>query len=191
MDGTSGGSKPPIFSTGKKEGDHPKYKKGTTALGFVFKDRVMLAVDHSVYSSSKWLWPQNVVVLNSHTLATISGGSEYLLTDLQKKCHEYELREGTRASAAQASKWLADTLSSNREEGLSVGVLIAGWDGLGFFLYHVDSKEGKVRNGSGSRYAFDFLIADVKSYFSMTLSEAVFVAEKGLCLASYRAPERP
>ncbi|CAI9114421.1 OLC1v1015140C1 [Oldenlandia corymbosa var. corymbosa] len=63
--------------------DHAKFTKGTTALAFVFKEGLMVAVDHS--STSSELLPQNVVALNSHMLATISGGSEYLLNDLQKK----------------------------------------------------------------------------------------------------------
>ncbi|CAI9092009.1 OLC1v1027140C1 [Oldenlandia corymbosa var. corymbosa] len=56
-------------------------------------------------------------LLNSHLLVSFSGGSQasrqYLQNDLPEKCQEHELKEGRKASADEASKWLADFLCSH------------------------------------------------------------------------------
>ncbi|CAI9096305.1 OLC1v1032409C1 [Oldenlandia corymbosa var. corymbosa] len=60
----------------------PKFEKGTTTLAFVFEEGIILAADHSSQSSK---YSKNIVELNSHMLASICGGNEFLLQELQEK----------------------------------------------------------------------------------------------------------
>ncbi|CAI9107182.1 OLC1v1006480C1 [Oldenlandia corymbosa var. corymbosa] len=97
---------------------------------------LLLALDHSrrkqrrgnrIISSRSDAFPPNVVVLSSHLLAAFSGGRKasrkYLLKHLPKKCHDHELEEGRKASAAEASNWLAEFLSlhPDSDDSLSLG----------------------------------------------------------------------
>ncbi|CAI9101429.1 OLC1v1038759C1 [Oldenlandia corymbosa var. corymbosa] len=93
--------------------------------------------------------PQNLTVLNTHTLATISGKlaeSELLLKDLKLKCQD----NGRSISVAEASTLMADILAHRSEVGL-----IAGWDDeKGAELYRVDGmgvvmKGTRFASGSG------------------------------------------
>ncbi|CAI9113877.1 OLC1v1014571C1 [Oldenlandia corymbosa var. corymbosa] len=110
--------------------------------------------------SDECKYPYNVIVLNSHLLASFSGGKlasrRHLLEDLPKKCQEHELKEGRKASAAEASKWLAEFLSlqPDCDNSFSLGILIAGWDDeSGPVLYKVNGKGNVLKDslaGTGS-----------------------------------------
>ncbi|CAI9114414.1 OLC1v1015132C1 [Oldenlandia corymbosa var. corymbosa] len=54
----------------------PEFAKGTTALGFFFEEGIMVAADHCSKSSKT---APNIVQLNSHMLASISGGRNFCL----------------------------------------------------------------------------------------------------------------
>ncbi|CAI9107192.1 OLC1v1006496C1 [Oldenlandia corymbosa var. corymbosa] len=133
----------------EKVDDDPQFEKRTTTLGFIFNNaEIMVSLEHSSCSSGSI--PENVALLNSHLLAAVSGGHEYArkfyLAYLQTKCRQHEGATGARASAAEASRWLADFLSYYRysDDGLSLGTLIAGWDDKsGPALYKVSAK-GKL-----------------------------------------------
>ncbi|CAI9107236.1 OLC1v1006551C2 [Oldenlandia corymbosa var. corymbosa] len=179
------------------DGYYYEFENGTTAIGFILnKEGVMVAVDHSSIPSGSF--PQNVIVFHSHLLTTFSGGSkdslERLPVYLQKKCHEYELKEGKKASAAEASKWLADFLSlhPDSDDRLSLGVLIAGWDNeLGPALYKVNGK-GKLRQspylgagcGSSGSGGLSYRVLG-----NLSLADATEVAKKALCLGVCYVPE--
>ncbi|CAI9113419.1 OLC1v1014023C4 [Oldenlandia corymbosa var. corymbosa] len=180
--------------------DYPKYEKGTSALGFIFSREggVLVAVDHPSLSSGDY-YPNNVLSLNSHLLAAFSGGSEdsrsYLLKQLPNQCHELELKEGRKASAAEASKWLADFLSlhPDSDQGMSLGILIAGWDDeLGPSLFKVDGN-GKLAEGqlygTGSASAAVALVIEEIYGRSMTLVPARDLAKFALCIGTYSVPE--
>ncbi|CAI9093243.1 OLC1v1028701C1 [Oldenlandia corymbosa var. corymbosa] len=174
----------------------PGESTGTMVLAFIFEGGVIVAAEHQ-RSLFKWSIP-NVVGLNSHVVATISGGSEFLLKDLQKKCRLHEPVTGRRTSVAEASEWLGDTLASHVERGLSVGVLIAGWEETGPILYHVDSEEkvqnceeirdctGKVHKGrimatgDGAQCCLGLGVPD-----DMCVDKAAFYGKQMICAASW------
>ena len=81
---------------------------------------------------------------------------------LSKQCRLYELRNHERISVAAASKLLSNMAYQYKGRGLSMGVMIAGWDKKGPGLYYVDDDgrraPGNVFSvGSGSTYALGVL----------------------------------
>ncbi|CAI9114692.1 OLC1v1015471C1 [Oldenlandia corymbosa var. corymbosa] len=187
-----------------------QYRMGTS-LGFIFNDEgVMVSLDHSNILS-----PENSRVLNSHLLAVVCGVDKFqcqgLIHFLQLK--RFQLEEGRRASAAEASKWLADHLTCNpcSDYALSVEVLIAGWDNeSGPALYHVHAQ-GRMCSrpaiGSGiaahgcaylsPRDSSDFRSPRFLSKrgsgksvrYNMSVTEAIELARDALCRAALLVPE--
>ncbi|CAI9111683.1 OLC1v1011968C1 [Oldenlandia corymbosa var. corymbosa] len=180
---------------------YPTREKGTTALGFIFNNEgIMVALDHPSLSSRAY--PNNFKVLHSHLVVAFSGGTKdsckILLEDLPNMCLELEYKK-KKVSAAEASKWLADSLSRKPDSDWdkSLGVLIAGWDKeLGPVLYKVNGKgtllkqppdQPWVGTGSGSGARSIFLDSPIHS---MSKAEATELAKDALCLGAYFAPER-
>ncbi|CAI9087897.1 OLC1v1022088C1 [Oldenlandia corymbosa var. corymbosa] len=110
-------------------------------------------------------------------------------------CHDYELKEGRRASPEEASEWLSHALSSYYEEkGLKVPVLIAGWDDnkSEAVLYKFKDKR-KIKatilaTGSG-KHGCRATVALLRPQPLPSMAEAVELAKRALCIAAYRAPE--
>ncbi|CAI9098224.1 OLC1v1034834C1 [Oldenlandia corymbosa var. corymbosa] len=162
-------------------------------LIFLQTARIVVAVDPSSLSSGEF--PENVLQLNSHLLAAFSGGSKgslkFLHNLLPVMCKDVELAEGTKASAAEASKWLADFLSRNPDSdlGVSLGVLIAGWDNeSGPSLHKVDGMGNVLKEslaGTGSANEGRWARRSGSSQ-----AEAVELAKCAVCIGVYNAPER-
>ncbi|VVC98954.1 unnamed protein product [Leptidea sinapis] len=117
--------------TGKKikiEFDH-----GTTTLGFRYKGGVLLAVD-SRATGGQFIGSQTmkkIVEINDYLLGTLAGGAAdcvYWDRVLAKQCRLYELRNRERISVAAASKLMANMVYNYKGMGLSMGMMLAGFD---------------------------------------------------------------
>lgn len=176
-----------------------KFAKGTTTLGFKFKEGVIIAVDSrstmGSYIASQTV--KKVIEINPYLLGTMAGGAAdcfFWERNLGMQCRMYELRNKERISVRAASKLLANTMRSYKGYGLSMGTMVAGWDKAGPQLFYVDddgsrydaSTEGYkgFSVGSGSTYAYGVLDAHYK--YDMTVDEAI---ELGRC-AIYHATHR-
>lgn len=169
-------------------------KKGTTCLGFMFKGGVVLAVD-SRASSGQYIASmtvQKVIEIDPFLLGTMAGGAadcQYWERVLGMECRLWQLRNGARISVASASKILANITYAYRNNGLSMGTMIAGWDKYGPSLYYVDDQGTRMKQevfscGSGSIYAYGVLDAGYK--FDMTPEEACDLARRSIFHATYR-----
>ena len=113
---------------------------------------------------------KKIVEINDFLLGTLAGGAAdcvYWDRVLSKQCRLYELRNRTRISVAAASKIMSNTAYSYKGTGLSMGMMLAGWDKRGPQLFYVDSEgsrsKGKVYSvGSGSVYAYGVLDSGYK-----------------------------
>ncbi|KAK7083101.1 Proteasome subunit beta type-5 [Halocaridina rubra] len=154
------------------------YAHGTTTLGFKFDGGVIMAVD-SRATSGQYIGSGNVkkiIEINPYLLGTMAGGAAdctYWERVLAKQCRIYELRNRERISVAAASKLLANMVYQYKGYGLSMGVMIAGWDKKGPGLYYVDNDGNRMPGnafsvGSGSIYAYGVL----DSGYSKDLSDA-------------------
>ncbi|CAI9107464.1 OLC1v1006818C1 [Oldenlandia corymbosa var. corymbosa] len=175
------------------------YEEGTTTHGFIFNNEwVMVALDHS----SGEVPPANVMELNSHLLCSFSGGSEasrgYLLDHLPDKCRKLELKEGRKASAAEASEWLAEFLSLHPDSdcSFSLGILIAGWgneSGPGLYKVKGNGKRLKVTDswaGTGCAANLAVIIDSTdRTIKDITVEKSAELAKRTLSMAVYHAHE--
>jgi len=144
-----------------------KFDHGTTTLGFMYQGGIVLSVD-SRATGGQFIGSQEmkkIVEINDYLLGTLAGGAAdcvYWDRVLAKQCRMYELRNRSRISVAAASKLMSNMVYNYKGMGLSIGMMIAGWDKRGPSLYYVDSEgtrtPGKVFSvGSGSVFAYGVL----------------------------------
>ncbi|XP_051155158.1 proteasome subunit beta type-5 [Leptopilina boulardi] len=171
-----------------------KFEHGTTTLGFIYKNGIILAVD-SRATGGNYIGSQKmkkVVEINDYLLGTIAGGAAdcvYWDRVLTKQCRLYELRNRERISIAAASKLMSNMVYNYKGMGLSIGMMIAGWDKRGPSLYYVDSEgtrtPGKVFSvGSGSLFAYGVL--DSLYDFNMDDKAAYELGRRSIYHATHR-----
>jgi len=194
--------RPPFSAT--ELGDHLKdqngkdlpidFLHGTTTLGFKYQGGVVLAVDSratgGMYIGSGRV--KKIIEINRYLLGTMAGGAAdcmYWERVLSKQCRLYELRNHERISVAAASKLLSNICFQYKGMGLSMGVMIAGYDKKGPGLYYVDSDgtrtDGKVFSvGSGSIYAYGVLDKGYRE--DLTDEEAYDLGRRSIYHATFR-----
>lgn len=123
---------------------------------------------------------------------TIAGGAAdcvYWDRVLTKECRLHELRNRERISVAAASKIMANIIFNYKGMGLSMGMMLAGYDKRGPGLYYIDSEgsrtPGKVFSvGSGSVYAYGVLDSGYK--WDLKEEEAYELARRAIYHATHR-----
>jgi len=105
----------------------------TAFIYFRYNGGVILAVDSratgGMYIGSGSV--KKIIEINRFLLGTMAGGAAdctYWERVLSKQCRLYELRNRERISVAAASKLLANIAYNYKGMGLSMGVMIAGYD---------------------------------------------------------------
>jgi 20S proteasome subunit beta 5 len=170
------------------------FKKGTTTLGFVYKEGILIAVD-SRASMGSYIGSQKVrkvIEINEYLLGTMAGGAADCMfweRRLALWCKLYELRHGERVPVSAASQYLANMITQYRGYGLSMGTMVAGWDKSGQGLYYVDDDGTRLKGylfsvGSGSTYAYGIL--DSKYKYDMTRDEAINLGREAIYHATHR-----
>jgi len=177
--------------------DAPKpleFRHGTTTLGFVFKHGVLIAVDsratQGAYIASQSV--KKVIEINDYLLGTMAGGAadcQFWERELGRQCRLYELRNKEKISVAAASKILSNIVYSYKDQGLSMGTMIAGWDKTGPNLFYVDNdgtrlKGNKFSVGSGSPYAYGVL--DNGYRYDLSVEEAIDLGRRSIFHATHR-----
>ncbi|KAM3961467.1 proteasome beta5 subunit [Aphomia sociella] len=184
------------FNTKDETGREIKieFDHGTTTLGFRYQGGVLLAVD-SRATGGQFIGSQSmkkIVEINDYLLGTLAGGAAdcvYWDRVLAKQCRLYELRNRERISVAAASKLMANMVYNYKGMGLSMGMMLAGFDKRGAQLYYVDSEgtrtPGKVFSvGSGSVYAFGVLDSGYK--WELSDIEAQELGRRAIYHATHR-----
>lgn len=171
-----------------------KFAKGTTTLAFKFDGGIIVSVDSrstmGAYIASGTV--KKVIEINPFLLGTMAGGAadcSFWERNLGVQCRMYELRNRKRITVAAASKLLANTMSSYRGYGLSMGTMITGWDETGPQLYYVDDDGTRLHGryfsvGSGSTYAYGVL--DTYYRPDLTVEEAVDLGKRAIYHACHR-----
>lgn len=171
-----------------------QFDHGTTTLGFQYQGGVVLAVD-SRATGGAFIGSQTmkkIVEINDFLLGTLAGGAAdcvYWDRVLAKQCRLYELRNRERISVAAASKMMANMVYSYKGMGLSMGMMLAGWDKRGPQLYYVDSEGTRTHGnvfsvGSGSIYAFGVLDSGYR--WDLTDEEAYELGRRSIYHATHR-----
>jgi len=171
-----------------------EFNKGTTTCSFKYQGGVIVCVD-SRSTGGQFIGSgtvEKIIVINDFMLGTMAGGAAdctYWLRVLSQRCRLYELRNKERISVAAASKLLANMLYNYKGSGLSLGVMIMGYDKNGPGLYYVDDSGNRLTGslfsaGSGSPYALGILDSGYK--WELTNEEAYDLALRAITAAAHR-----
>jgi len=170
------------------------FDHGTTTLGFKYQGGVVLSVDSratgGMYIGSGSV--KKIIEINKFLLGTMAGGAAdctYWERVLSKQCRLYELRNRERISVAAASKLLSNMAYNYKGMGLSMGVMVAGYDKRGPGLYYVDSDGERTSGnlysvGSGSIFAYGVLDAGYR--YDLTDEEAYDLGRRSIYHATHR-----
>lgn len=171
------------------------FDKGTTTAAFIYQNGIVVCAD-SRATGGQYIGSQSVrkiIEINRFLLGTMAGGAAdcvYWERVLSERCRLHELRNREPISIAAASKLLVNMLYNYKGMGLSLGVMICGWDHKkGPKIYMVDNDGRRLPGGlfsvgSGSVYAYGVL--DKGYRFDMTDDEAFDLGRRAIYHATHR-----
>ncbi|SPP74159.1 proteasome subunit beta type-5 [Drosophila guanche] len=183
-----------IQANSGKTGIKIDFDHGTTTLGFKYQGGVILAVD-SRATGGQYIGSQTmkkIVEINDFLLGTLAGGAAdcvYWDRVLSKECRLHELRNKERISVAAASKIMANIAHEYKGMGLSMGMMLAGYDKRGPGLYYVDSEGSRTPGnlfsvGSGSLFAYGVLDSGYR--WDLQDKEAQELGQRAIYHATFR-----
>ena len=157
--------------------------KGTTTIGVVCKDGVILASDHK--------HGKKVYKIDDHIGMTIAGtvaDAQRVVDILTANAHLYKINMNRPMPISSAARLVANLLFSARYIPLATQVLVGGIDDTGAHVYNLDpygslTEEKMVSTGSGSPVAYGVLEDKFKETFTIdealpTIAKAVNAAMK-------------
>ena len=179
--------------------DNKELKTGTTTIGIVCKDGLVLAADKRATSGYLISWKKfdKIIPITSTIAVTVAGTVsdvqllvKYLKAELKLK----DLRTGRDTTVKEASSLLANFVYNNiRKFSLIPGIshfIVGGVDSSGFHLYDL-SPDGSIvevddyiSSGSGSVMVFGVLETLYKK--GLTVDEGIKLAAKGINAAVQR-----
>ena len=169
-------------------------KTGTTTVGLVCKDGVVLAAEKK--STLGYLVgskeAEKILPLDSHiamTIAGISGDAQALARYLRAEFKLFELQNGRKISVKAASTLLANILQGNKFYPYFVQIIVAGWDEKGWIFSldpvgGIEEEKKFFSTGSGSPIALGVLEDSYKE--AMSTDEGVKVAVRAIKSAMER-----
>jgi proteasome beta subunit len=147
---------------------YPEPLKGTTTVGLVFSDGVVLATEKRAtmgyFIASKRA--KKVYQIADRIGMTTAGGvgdAQQLARIMTVECSLYQIRRGRPIAVGAASTLLSNLLNANRYYPYYVQLLVGGVDDTGASVYSVDAMGGATREedivatGSGSPGAYGVL----------------------------------
>ncbi len=168
-------------------------RKGTTTVGLVCSDGVVLAADKKATSGYiENRYETKVFAINGRVAITTAGSVgdlQYLTRVLRAEASLQETR-GSVMTTRSIGTLLSNILQSNKFYPYLVMILVAGYDDEGAGLYSIDPIGGMVTGekvfstGSGGPIALGVLDSTYKE--GMTAEEGVAVAVKALKAARER-----
>jgi proteasome beta subunit len=171
-----------------------RWRTGTTTIGLVAKDGVVLATERRVTAGNMiqnktgqklFRIDQNIGV----TIAGYVGDAQVLTRYLKAEVSLYRLRRSAPLSAEGAATLLANILSGNRYYPYLAWMIVGGVDAKGGHIFSVDPAGGCIEDrfvsvGSGSPFAYG--IVEEGYSRDLSTSDAVDLALRGLTAAMKR-----
>jgi proteasome beta subunit len=142
------------------------FKKGTTTVGLLCNDGVVLAAEKratmGTLIANKEV--EKIIPIQDHLAITVAGSvadAQTLARVLKAQCSLYEIRRGRKIGIESAATLLGNILQGSKWFPYWVQILIGGYDSQGR-VYSVDLigsvlKEKVVSTGSGSPVAYGVL----------------------------------
>jgi proteasome beta subunit len=171
-------------------------KTGTTTIGIVYKDGVILASEHRATMGNIIAHKevQKVFKIDDNlglTTAGLVGDAQLLARYIKAEVELYRLKRQAPMSVKAASTLLSNIL--HRGGGAAgyyyVGLIMGGFDKEGGHVYGIDAAGGSIRDnyvsvGSGSLFAYGVLEDNYKK--GMSADDAVDIAIRALNVAMKR-----
>lgn len=171
-----------------------KKETGTTTLGIVCKDGVVMATEKRATMGTMIAHKttQKLFKIDEHlalTTAGLVGDAQLLARYLKAEAELYRLKREMPMSVKAAATLTANILASSRYFPYWVQLLIGGVDHEGAHVYSLDPAGGSipdkyVSTGSGSPYAYGVLEDNYKD--NITVNEGIDLAIKALNAAMRR-----
>jgi proteasome beta subunit len=168
--------------------------KGTTTIGLVCKDGVVLATERRATAGNLIAnkMTQKLFRIDSNlgvTVAGLVGDAQVLARYLRAEVSLYRLRRSATLSAEGASTLLANILSGNRMFPYYAWMILGGVDLKGGHVFSVDPAGGSIEDryvsvGSGSTFAYGILEEGYSK--DMSVADGVDLALRGLTVAMKR-----
>ncbi len=169
--------------------------KGTTTVGIICKDGLILATDSratmgSFIASSAAKKVYRIGERLAMTIAGSVGDAQQLVKMMSIETKMYKVSREHSMSVKAATNMLAGVLRQNRMYPFSVQILLGGYDASGTSLYSIDMAGGLIEEeyfistGSGSPIALGVLESQYK--INMDMGEGLILAVKALKTAMKR-----
>jgi proteasome beta subunit len=174
--------------------DEERLLKGTTTIGLVCKDGVVLATERRATAGSfiSNKQTQKLFKIDENigiTIAGLVGDAQVLTRYLKAEVSLYRLRRSAPLTAEGAATLLANILSGNRYYPYYAWLILGGVDGKGGHIFSVDPAGGCIEDrfvsvGSGSTFAYGILEEGYSR--DMSTADGVDLALRGLTAAMKR-----
>ena len=169
-------------------------KTGTTILGIVCKDGVVIATERRAtmgtliaHKATKKLYQ----IDNHLALATagLVGDLQVLSRYLSAETKLYSLKRDAEMSVHSAATLMSNILNSRKFYPYYVQLILGGWDSTGGHVYSLDAAGGSIPDkytagGSGSPYAFGVLEDQFRD--DMTVNDGIELALRAVTAAMNR-----
>ena len=175
--------------------DYSKYLKGTTTIGVVCSDGVVLAADMratmGTYISNSDV--RKVYKIDNNLGMTIAGGvgdAQELIRIMRAQNEIYKMSENRPLSPKSAASLLSIILQQNKMMPFYVQLLVGGVDGPECQLFSLDPVGGYLPEsaftvtGSGTEPAIGFLEESYKK--GITTKDGIKLAARALAIAMKR-----
>ncbi|MGA8604219.1 MAG: archaeal proteasome endopeptidase complex subunit beta [Thermoplasmata archaeon] len=174
--------------------DEERLLKGTTTIGLVCKDGVVLATERRATAGSfiSNKQTQKLFKIDENigiTIAGLVGDAQVLTRYLKAEVSLYRLRRSAPLTAEGAATLLANILSGNRYYPYYAWLILGGVDSKGSHVFSVDPAGGCIEDrfvsvGSGSTILYGLLEEGYSR--DMSTSDGVDLALRGLTAAMKR-----
>ena len=169
-------------------------KTGTTTLGLVCKDGVVMATERRATMGTliAHKTTQKLFQIDDNlglTVAGLVGDAQVLARYLSAEVELYKLKRSTSMTVRAASTLMANILSGRRYFPYWVALIIGGIDSNGGHVYSLDAAGGAIEDkyvttGSGSPYVYGVLEDNYKD--GLSASEGTDITIRALTAAMKR-----
>ncbi len=171
-----------------------KVKTGTTTVGIVTKEGVVLATEHRAsmdtfiaHKVAKKLYrlDENIGM----TTAGLVGDLQVLVRYMRAEISLYRLRRGVPMPVNAAATLLSNILNESKFFPYYVGLIIGGYDYKGYHIFSIDAAGGAIEDkyasvGSGSLFVYGVL--EDRWSDDISLDEGVNLVIRGIHAAMKR-----
>ncbi len=169
-------------------------KTGTTTVGVVTKDGVVLATEHRAtmetfiaHKVAKKLYKLDYNI--GMTTAGLVGDLQVLVRYMSAEISLYRMRRGVYMPVGAAATLLSNILNERKFFPYYVGLLVGGFDNRGYHVFAIDAAGGAIEDkyasvGSGSLFVYGVLEDRWKD--NMTLDEGIDLVIRGVNAAMRR-----